>query len=45
MCLVDESHHDGALLYCFLCIFDLEYPTLRGAIYAEESVDSDGWRL
>lgn len=28
MCLADYSYHDGTLLDCFLCIFDLEDTTL-----------------
>lgn len=31
MCLADNSYYHGALLYSFLCIFDLEDSTLRGA--------------
>jgi len=31
MCLVHQSHNDGSLLHGFLCVFNLEYPALRGA--------------
>lgn len=32
MCLVHQSHDHGSLLHCFLCVFNLEYPPLRGAL-------------
>ena len=31
MCLVNQTDDNGTLLHCLLCIFNLEYPALRGA--------------
>lgn len=39
MCLVNQPHHDRSLFDCFLRIFYLKYPTLRGAVRCKEISD------
>lgn len=39
MCLIHQSHHNGTLLHCFLCIFHLEDTTLWRAVAGELASD------